>query len=213
MKVGKYISVDIYCSCTWSYVDANDPGYTGVLFVHSPGYTGLLCIHNARVSLCPHILLYSHSACREFTPTDTETDAGTETDADTDQWTQNPMWICVCLCVVWTPLHNFIQPIFISLCVLQCEHTVFAISQFKLFFWRYSHWRKCESCQNGRHNEPLPVLPGKELNQSSPKLKTMVVKTINCHHFICLFYQACAISAWHCLFWRLVCQCREVMTP
>ena len=71
----------------------------------------------------------------------------------------------------------------------------------------------CESCQNGRHNEPLPVLPGNELNQSSPKLKTMVVKTINCHHFICLFYQACAISAWHCLFWRLVCQCREVMTP
>ena len=62
----------------------------------------------------------------------------------------------------------------------------------------------CESCQNGRHNEPLPVLPGNELNQSSPKLKTMVVKTINCHHFICLFYQACAISAWHCLFWRLV---------
>ena len=53
----------------------------------------------------------------------------------------------------------------------------------------------CESCQNGRHNEPLPVLPGNELNQSSPKLKTMVVKTINCHHFICLFYQACAISA------------------
>ena len=53
----------------------------------------------------------------------------------------------------------------------------------------------CESCQNGHHNEPLPVLPGNELNQSSPKLKTMVVKTINCHHFICLFYQACAISA------------------
>ena len=58
----------------------------------------------------------------------------------------------------------------------------------------------CESCQNGRHNEPMPVLPGNELNQSSPKLKTMVVKTINRHHFICLFYQACAISAWHCLF-------------
>ena len=48
----------------------------------------------------------------------------------------------------------------------------------------------CESCQNGRHNEPLPVLPGNELNQSSPKLKTMVVKTIICHHFICLFYQS-----------------------
>ena len=45
----------------------------------------------------------------------------------------------------------------------------------------------CESYQNGRHNEPLPVLPGSELNQSSPKLKTMVVKTISCHYFICLF--------------------------
>ena len=55
--------------------------------------------------------------------------------------------------------------------------------------------RLCESCQNGRHNEPMPVLPGNELTQSSPKPKTMVVKTINCHHFICLFYQACAISA------------------
>ena len=42
----------------------------------------------------------------------------------------------------------------------------------------------CESCQNGCHNEPLPVLPGNELNQSSPKLKTMVVKTINCHALI-----------------------------
>ena len=62
----------------------------------------------------------------------------------------------------------------------------------------------CESCQNGCHNEPLLVLPGNELNQLSPKLKTMVVKTINCHRFICLFYQACAISAGHCLFWRLI---------
>ena len=50
--------------------------------------------------------------------------------------------------------------------------------------------------KHGRHNEPLPVLPGNELNnQSSPKQKTMVVKTIHCHHFIRLFYQASAISA------------------
>ena len=65
-----------------------------------------------------------------------------------------------------------------------------------------------------RHNEPLPVLPGNELsNKSSPKQKTMVVKTINCHHFICLFYQAGTIGIYMTFSWRLVCQGREVMTP
>ena len=70
-----------------------------------------------------------------------------------------------------------------------------SLNEYALYKEHLLNPQTCESCQNGRHNEPLPVLPGNELNQSSPKLKTMVVKTINCHHFICLFYQACAISA------------------
>ena len=40
-----------------------------------------------------------------------------DTDTDTDKLAQNPMGICVgvCLCAVWRSLLNFIQPISISL--------------------------------------------------------------------------------------------------
>ena len=55
----------------------------------------------------PIIPYISHDV---FTLPDTET----KTDTDTEKLTQNPMWICVdvCPCAVWTPLQNFIQPIF-----------------------------------------------------------------------------------------------------
>ena len=58
-----------------------------------------------------------------------------ETDRDTDKLTLNPMRICddVCLCAVWTPPHNSIQPIFIGLGVGQCEHTITGFGLFKFF--------------------------------------------------------------------------------
>ena len=39
---------------------------------------------------------------------DTETDTGTDTDTNTNELAQNPMWICVgvCVCALWTLLYN-----------------------------------------------------------------------------------------------------------
>ena len=62
-----------------------------------------------------------------FTLPDTETDTEIEADTDNGKLAQNPIRICVgvCICEVETPLHNSIQPIFlIGIGVGHCEHTI-----------------------------------------------------------------------------------------